>query len=186
MLQGGATWATRTWEVRTSYGYASSIRWSSLRTWWALYLEFWQLGPVGLGVWGVPVCGSYSELGTETCRIVGRCQVLRMGIISVSISSGWMRIVCWHFWVYGGVSAKLQVFISQDRWISGGSALAHSYNSVSYRNCEICGAKSEDLEKLKISCFSCVTIFVLEVNGKGFKVICKFVLVCFVNGRRDL
>ena len=131
VLQGGATWATRTWEVRTSYGYASSIRWLMVRTGWALYLEFWQLGPVRLGVWGVPVCGSYSELGTETWRIVGRCRVLRVGVISVSISSGLMRIVCWHFWVYGGVSAKLQVFISQDLWRTGGSALALGYNSVS-------------------------------------------------------
>ena len=104
--------------------------------WWSghgefLYLEFWQLGPVRLGVWGVPVCGSYSELGTETWRIVGRCQVLRMGVISVSISSWLVRTGCWHFWLHEGVSAKLQVFISQDLWRTGGSALALSYNSVS-------------------------------------------------------
>ena len=47
-------------------------------------------------------------------------------------------------------------------------------------------SKSDDLEKLKISCFFCVTVFVLEVNGKGFNVIYKFVLGCFVEGRRDL
>jgi hypothetical protein len=64
--------------------------------------------------------------------------------------------------------------------------LALSHRSVSYRSWEICGSKSEDLEKLKISGFSCVTVSVLEVNGKGFKVIYKIVLGCFVSGRRDL
>ena len=64
--------------------------------------------------------------------------------------------------------------------------MAHGYNSVSYGNSEICGSKYEDLEKLKISCFSCVAVSVLEVNGMGFKIIYIFVLGCFVRGRRDL
>ena len=64
--------------------------------------------------------------------------------------------------------------------------MALSYRSASYRNWEICGSKSDDLEALWNFLFPCVTISVLEVNGKGFIVIYIFVLGCFVNGWRDL
>ena len=61
-----------------------------------------------------------------------------------------------------------------------------SYKWARQRYCEISGSKSEGLEELWNSLFACVTIFVLAVNGKGFKVIYIFVLGCCVSGRREL
>ena len=49
-----------------------------------------------------------------------------------------------------------------------------------------CGSISEGLEELWNFLFTYVTIFVLVVNGKGFKVIYIFVLGCCVSGRREL
>ena len=60
--------------------------------------------------------------------------------------------------------------------------MAHGYSSASYKNWEICGSQSEDLEKLKISCFPCVTISVLEVKGKGFIIIYNLCWVVLLEG----
>ena len=60
--------------------------------------------------------------------------------------------------------------------------MALGYSSVSYRIWELGSSVREGLEALWNFLFSCVTISVLDVNGKGFNVIYNLCWVVLLVG----